>query len=245
MERKIVFKGVNNSIKERSKYIDTCQRHFGKNQILQIWSDNLIHVFENINEAIMFAIYRLKEIDFLEDISSCEIGNIGSNDIYASIHADPNNGTSCIMKKLDSFRYEYKPVDMTDNYFSDSCDNLILSPFHIDDSDTEYILDESKNKFLDLMNQKSILLEREAKSRVTLDINENTNTKISNMLDRYYGRGGWIRYWFSYKQLDRISVEVTLNVELSNNDKIINIPLSGVKSKKVLNYKKRHKGFRK
>lgn len=195
-------------IKERAKFLERSIELFKcQGQILMTCSDCLTYVFDSICEAITFIIHRVKEDE--EGIPSYNfkeamILNIGSPDICIMITTDKEN---YICKTLESYKYE------SENEKTRKEQNEI-----------EYILGNSKQRFLDDMKEKTLLIKSEFNSNFnSFDDKKVTDSKMVRMLDRYFGVNGWQRYWFSSRQLSKISVELTLHVLLSGGA-IINVP---------------------
>lgn len=223
MDRQETFKIE--EIKERAKFLERSNELFkGQGQILMTCSDCLTYVFDTICEAVIFIIHRVKETE--EDgiplpphhFKEAYILNIGSPDICIRITTDQE---SYICKTLESYRYEQE-----------------TERARKEQEELDFMLGDSGKRFLNNMTGKVVLMKSEFNSFFEKENNNNIDSKIVHMLDRYFGVNGWQKYWFTSRQLSRISVEITLNVLLSDNCTTINIPsdkiLSSNKAKLLL-----------
>lgn len=191
-------------VRERAKFIERCNELFGKNeQVLMTCSDCLTYVFDSICEAITYIIYRVKEVDFVGHFIEGRIFNIGSPDIGVKISTDVE---SYIVKTLDSYKYEQESEKIRK-----------------EQEEIDFMLSGNHERFMDNLRAKAALIKLEF-NNFNFDKKENIKSSIIHILNRYFGDNGWLRYWFTSRPLNRISVEVTLNVLLSDGDTVINIP---------------------
>ena len=94
------------NVLERAQLIKVSNNIFGNEEkVFMKCSDSLSYVFNNITEAIIFILYRVKEIDYSGTFTKCRIGNINSKDVYLSIKTDVE---SYIIKTLNSYLYTDK-----------------------------------------------------------------------------------------------------------------------------------------
>lgn len=208
-------------IKERAKFLERSNELF-KGQVLMTCSDCLTYVFDTVCEAVIFIIHRVKETEDgipPRHFKEAFILNIGSPDICIRIITDEE---SYICKTLESYRYEQESEKARK-----------------EQEELDFMLGDSGKRFLNNMTGKVVLMKSEFNSFFEKeDNNNNIDSKIIHMLDRYFGVNGWQKYWFTSRQLNRISVEITLNVLLSDNCTTINIPsdkiLSSNKAKLLL-----------
>lgn len=201
-------------VRERAKLIERGNELFAKEQVLMTCSDCLMYVFNNVCEALTFIIYRVKEIetDFNIKFKEARIFNIGSPDIGINIYTSEESYT---IKTLNSYRYKQDEEKAKK-----------------EQEEINFLLDNNHVRFIDNLKSKAELLK--------LEFNHfnfsNDDEPIIHMLNRYFGHGGWLRYWFTTKPLNKISVEVTLNVLLADEYTIINVPSDKpIKAAKKLN----------
>ena len=191
-------------VRERAKFIERCNELFGKNeQVLMTCSDCLTYVFDSICEAITYIIYRVKEVDFVGTFLDGRISNIGSPDILVRVST---NVESYIVKTLDSYKYEQESEKIRK-----------------EQEEIDFMLSGNHERFMDNLKAKTSLIKLEF-NNFNFDKKESISSSIIHILNRYFGDNGWLRYWFTSRPLSRISVEVTLNVLLADNNTVINIP---------------------
>ena len=190
-------------VRERARLLQRCNELFSKNErVLMTCSDCLTYVFDSMCEAITYIIYRVKEVDFVGHFIEGRIFNIGSPDIGVKISTDVE---SYIVKTLDSYKYEQESEKIRK-----------------EQEEIDFMLSGNHERFMDILRAKAALIKLEF-NNFNFDKKEN-NSSIIHILNRYFGDNGWLRYWFTSRPLNRISVEVTLNVLLSDGDTVINIP---------------------
>ena len=190
-------------VRERAKFIERCNELFGKDKVLMTCSDCLTYVFDSICEAITYIIYRVKEIDFVGTFLDGRISNIGSPDILVRVST---NVESYIVKTLDSYKYEQESEKIRK-----------------EQEEIDYMLSGNHERFMNNLKAKTSLIKLEF-NNFNFDKKESISSSIIHILNRYFGDNGWLRYWFTSRPLSRISVEVTLNVLLADNNTVINIP---------------------
>ena len=189
---------LENSI-ERGDFIKDSFRIFGNEQVLMSCSDGLTYVFDNICEAISFVIHRVKEIDCIGYFKDSWFFNINTRDMGVFIETEIETYT---IKTLESYRYvsERKRIEE-------------------ENKELKFFLGDSKQKFAESINSKVKLIKAELES-----INFSDETKVTKILNRYFGNG-WKSYWYTTNQLTQSSVEVILNVVLSDNTNL-RLPIS-------------------
>lgn len=198
-------------IKERARFIERCNDFFSRNQkVLMVCSDCLIYVFDSMCEAIMFIIYRVKELDFVGTFIEGEIFNIGSPDIGIRVST---NVESYIVKTLDSYKYEQESEKIRK-----------------EQEEIDFMLSGNHERFMDDLRAKAALIKLELSN---FNFDKNSKNSIIHILNRYFGDDGWIRYWFTDCQLDKIYVDITLNILLSDSA-VINIPFDKPVKNKTL-----------
>ena len=191
-------------VRERARLLQRCNELFSKNErVLMTCSDCLTYVFDSMCEAITYIIYRVKEVDFVGTFLEARIFNIGSPDIGVKISTDVE---SYIVKTLDSYKYEQESEKIRK-----------------EQEEIDFMLSGNHERFMDNLRAKAALIKLEF-NNFNFDKKENIKSSIIHILNRYFGDNGWLRYWFTSRPLNRISVEVTLNVLLSDGDTVINIP---------------------
>lgn len=190
-------------VRERAKFIERCNELFGKDKVLMTCSDCLTYVFDSICEAITYIIYRVKEVDFVGTFLDGRISNIGSPDILVRVST---NVESYIVKTLDSYKYEQESEKIRK-----------------EQEEIDYMLSGNHERFMNNLKAKTSLIKLEF-NNFNFDKKESISSSIIHILNRYFGDNGWLRYWFTSRPLSRISVEVTLNVLLADNNTVINIP---------------------
>ena len=190
-------------VRERAKFIERCNELFGKDKVLMTCSDCLTYVFDSICEAITYIIYRVKEVDFVGTFLDGRISNIGSPDILVRVST---NVESYIVKTLDSYKYEQESEKIRK-----------------EQEEIDFMLSGNHERFMDNLKAKTSLIKLEF-NNFNFDKKESVSSLIIHILNRYFGDNGWLRYWFTSRPLSRISVEVTLNVLLADNNTVINIP---------------------
>lgn len=201
MDRQETFKIE--EVRERAKFIERCNELFGKEKVLMTCSDCLTYVFDSICEAITYIIYRVKEVDFVGTFLDGRISNIGSPDILVRVST---NVESYIVKTLDSYKYEQESEKIRK-----------------EQEEIDFMLSGNHERFMDNLKAKTSLIKLEF-NNFNFDKKESISSSIIHILNRYFGDNGWLRYWFTSRPLSRISVEVTLNVLLADNNTVINIP---------------------
>ena len=190
-------------VRERAKFIERCNELFGKDKVLMTCSDCLTYVFDSICEAITYIIYRVKEVDFVGTFLDGRISNIGSPDILVRVST---NVESYIVKTLDSYKYEQESEKIRNEH-----------------EEIDYMLSGNHERYMNNLKAKTSLIKLEF-NNFNFDKKESVSSLIIHILNRYFGDNGWLRYWFTSRPLSRISVEVTLNVLLADNNTVINIP---------------------
>lgn len=190
-------------VRERAKFIERCNELFGKDKVLMTCSDCLTYVFDSICEEITYIIYRVKEVDFVGTFLDGRISNIGSPDILVRVST---NVESYIVKTLDSYKYEQESEKIRK-----------------EQEEIDFMLSGNHERFMDNLKAKASLIKLEF-NNFNFDKKESISSSIIRILNRYFGDNGWLRYWFTSRPLSRISVEVTLNVLLADNNTVINIP---------------------
>lgn len=219
MDRQETFKIE--EIKERAKFVERSNELFkGQGQVLMTCSDCLTYVFDTVCEAIIFIIRRVKETEDgipPHHFKEAYILNIGSPDICIRITTDQE---SYICKTLESYRYKQE-----------------TEIARKEQEELDFMLRDSCQRFINNMTEKVMLMKSEFNSSLFSSFdkkdNNNIDPKIVHMLNRYFGVNGWQKYWFTSRQLNRISVEITLNVLLSDNCTTINIPSDKLFSNKM------------
>ena len=205
MDRQETFKIE--EIKERAKFLERSNELFkGQGQVLMTCSDCLTYVFDTVCEAVIFIIHRVKETE--DDIpphhfKEAFIMNIGSPDICIRITTDEE---SYICKTLESYRYQQESERIRK-----------------EQEEIDYMLSGNHERFMNNLKAKTSLIKLEF-NNFNFDKKESISSSIIHILNRYFGDNGWLRYWFTSRPLSRISVEVTLNVLLADNNTVINIP---------------------
>ena len=137
--------------------------------------------------------------------------NIGSPDICIRITTDEE---SYICKTLESYRYQQESERIRKEQESEK--------IRKEQEEIDYMLSGNHERFMDNLKAKASLIKLEF-NNFNFDKKESVSL-IIHILNRYFGDNGWLRYWFTSRPLNRISVEVTLNVLLSDGDTVINIP---------------------
>ena len=215
MDRQETFKIE--EIKERAKFLERSNELFkGQGQVLMTCSDCLTYVFDTVCEAVIFIIHRVKETE--DDIpphhfKEAFIMNIGSPDICIRITTDEE---SYICKTLESYRYQQESERIRKEHESERIRKE-------QEEEIDYMLSGNHERFMDSLKAKASLIKLEFKN-FNFDKKESFSSLIIHILNRYFGDNGWLRYWFTSRPLNKISVEVTLNVLLSDGDTVINIP---------------------
>lgn len=200
-----VFK-INEDIVERANLIKRANVLFGTQKVMIKFSDYLEYIFDNVAEAILFGIYRFKEVDIPDTISECSIGNVGNRDMYIYMKTE-ESGMVAIIKSLESYKYKQ-------------------SQFYYDQSEIDFILENNPNKrFYEDYHSKVPYLKKEI-NHLSINNSNNLDYQIRKILDRYFPNY-WKEYWLSFNSISRISIEVTLNVELTYTfEPVINVPLN-------------------
>lgn len=191
---------LENSI-ERGDFIKDSFRIFGNEQVLMTCSDCLTYVFDNVCEAISFIIHRVKEIDYVGYFKESYFFNINTRDMGVYIKTDIE---SYAIKTLESYRYVSESKKAKE-----------------ENKELKFFLGDSKEKFVESINSKVKLIKAELEA---IDFSEDTDTKVTKILNRYFGNG-WKSYWYTTNQLTQSSVEVILNVVLSDNTNL-RLPIS-------------------
>lgn len=199
-------------IKERARFLERSNELF-KGQVLMTCSDCLTYVFDTICEAIIFIIHRVKEDEeYVGHFKEARILNIGSIDVCIYIKTDVESYTC---KTLDSYRYEQES-------------ERNRKELEQEQQELNFMLGDSTERFLNNVIEKANLMKYEFNSSLFSFFEKNnkktTEFKIHHMLDRYFGVNGWKKYWFTTRQINKISVELTLNVLLSDDCTVINVP---------------------
>lgn len=192
---------LENSI-ERGDFIRDAFKVFGNEQVLMTCSDCLTYVFDNVCEAISFVIHRVKEIDYVGYFKESYFFNINTRDMGVFIKTEIETYT---VKTLESYRYvsERKKVKK-------------------ENQELKFFLDDSKEKFAESIRSKTKLIKAELE---TLDFSDKeNNNKVTKILNRYFN-DGWKSYWYTTNQLTSTSVELILNVILSDST-TLRLPLS-------------------
>lgn len=216
MDRQETFKIE--EIKERAKFLERSNELFkGQGQVLMTCSDCLTYVFDTVCEAVIFIIHRVKETEDgipPHHFKEAFIMNIGSPDICIRITTDEE---SYICKTLESYRYQQESERIRK-----------------EQEELDFMLGDSGQRFINNMTGKVVLMKSEFNSFFEkFEKEDNIDSKIVHMLDRYFGVNGWQKYWFTSRQLNKISVEITLNVLLSDNCTTINIPSDNLMTSKT------------
>lgn len=205
MDRQETFKIE--EIKERAKFLERSNELFkGQGQVLMTCSDCLTYVFDTVCEAVIFIIHRVKETEDgipPHHFKEAFIMNIGSPDICIRI---TTNEESYICKTLESYRYQQESERIRK-----------------EQEEIDYMLSGNHERFMNNLKAKTSLIKLEF-NNFNFDKKESISSSIIHILNRYFGDNGWLRYWFTSRRLSRISVEVTLNVLLADNNTVINIP---------------------
>lgn len=205
MDRQETFKIE--EIKERAKFLERSNELFkGQGQVLMTCSDCLTYVFDTVCEAVIFIIHRVKETEDgipPHHFKEAFIMNIGSPDICIRITTDEE---SYICKTLESYRYQQESERIRK-----------------EQEEIDYMLSGNHERFMNNLKAKTSLIKLEF-NNFNFDKKESISSSIIHILNRYFGDNGWLRYWFTSRPLSRISVEVTLNVLLADNNTVINIP---------------------
>ena len=197
-------------VKERAKFIERCNELF-KGKVLMTCSDCLTYVFDSMCEAVMFIIYRVKEVDYVGHFNQADIFNIGSPDIGIRITTDVE---SYIVKTLDSYKYEQEEEKLRK-----------------EQEELDFMLGDSDIRFLNNIHSKVALLKSELNC---FDFDNDIDIKIQHMLNRYFGVNGWRKYWFTTRVLNRLFFEVTLNILLTDGGTIINVPSDKPQDRKII-----------
>lgn len=200
MDRQETFKIE--EIKERAKFLERSNELFKGQGVLMTCSDCLIYVFDTVCEAVIFIIHRVKETkDGIppHHFKEAFIMNIGSPDICIRITTDEE---SYICKTLESYRYQQESERIRK-----------------EQEEIDFMLSGNHERFMDNLKAKASLIKLEFNN-----FNFDKKESISHILNRYFGDNGWLRYWFTSRPLNKISVEVTLNVLLSDGNTVIDIP---------------------
>lgn len=205
MDRQETFKIE--EIKERAKFLERSNELFkGQGQVLMTCSDCLTYVFDTVCEAVIFIIHRVKETEDgipPHHFKEAFIMNIGSPDICIRITTDEE---SYICKTLESYRYQQESERIRK-----------------EQEEIDFMLSGNHERFMNNLKAKTSLIKLEF-NNFNFDKKESISSSIIHILNRYFGDNGWLRYWFTSRPLSRISVEVTLNVLLADNNTVINIP---------------------
>lgn len=188
---------LENSI-ERGDFIRDSFRIFSNEQVLMTCSDGLTYVFDNICEAISFVIHRVKEVDYVGYFKESWFFNINTRDMGVYIKTDIE---SYAIKTLESYRYVSESKKAKE-----------------ENKELKFFLGDSKEKFVESINSKVKLIKAE------LEAIDFSDTKVTKILNRYFGNG-WKSYWYTTNQLTQSSVEVILNVVLSDST-TLRLPLS-------------------
>lgn len=194
-------------IKERAKFLERSNELFkGQGQVLMTCSDCLTYVFDTVCEAVIFIIHRVKETEDgipPHHFKEAFIMNIGSPDICIRITTDEE---SYICKTLESYRYQQESERIRK-----------------EQEEIDYMLSGNHERFMNNLKAKTSLIKLEF-NNFNFDKKESISSSIIHILNRYFGDNGWLRYWFTSRPLNKISVEVTLNVLLSDGNTVIDIP---------------------
>lgn len=191
---------LENSI-ERGDFIKDSFRIFGNEQVLMTCSDCLTYVFDNVCEAISYVIHRVKEIDYIGHFNDSYFFNINTRDMGVYIKTDVE---TYLIKTLESYRYVSENKRVKE-----------------ENKELKFFLGDSKEKFAESIRSKTKLLKAELEA---IDFSEDTDTKVTKILNRYFGKE-WRGYWYTANQLTSSSVEVILNVVLSDNTNL-RLPIS-------------------
>ena len=188
---------LENSI-ERGDFIRDSFRIFNNEQVLMTCSDCLTYVFDNTCEAISYIIHRVKEFDYIGYFKEAYLFNINTRDMGVYIKTDLEAYT---IKTLESYRYVSEEKRVKE-----------------ENKELKFFLGDSKEKFAESINSKVKLIKAE------LEAIDFSDTKVTKILNRYFGNG-WKSYWYTTNQLTQSSVEVILNVVLSDNTNL-RLPIS-------------------
>lgn len=191
------YYNLENSI-ERGDFIKDSFRIFGNEQVLMTCSDCLTYVFDNVCEAISFIIHRVKEIDYVGYFKESYFFNINTRDMGVFIKTEIETYT---VKTLESYRYVSESKRAKE-----------------ENKELKFFLGDSKEKFAESIRSKTKLIKAELE---TVNFSE---AKVTKILNRYFGKE-WKCYWYTTNQLTQSSVEVILNIVLSDNT-TLRIPIS-------------------
>lgn len=188
---------LENSI-ERGDFIRDSFRIFNNEQVLMTCSDGLIYVFDNTCEAISYIIHRVKEVDYIGYFKEAYFFNINTRDMGVYIKTDLEAYT---IKTLESYRYVSEEKRVKE-----------------ENKELKFFLEDSKKKFAESINSKIKLIKAE------LETSDCSEEKVTKILNRYFGKE-WRSYGYTTNQLTSSSVEVILNVVLSDNT-TLRLPIS-------------------
>lgn len=190
---------VNDNIMERLSFIKRAESLFGKEKVLIAFSDAVTYVFETVEEAIVYGIYRFKEI-FKDEITTSQILNIDSSNVCVNIHT--NNGSWATIKTLSSYYYDKGEDDDIDPYELEAM------------LEGETIFTNSKKKLL--------LLKKEL-NRIRYDDVNSLKHIVSKYLDWKYM---WFTYSYVNKNTLQVMLNIELEgspiIKLLLKDTIIN-----------------------
>ena len=156
------------------------------------------YVFDNICEAISFVIHRVKEVDYVGYFKESWFFNINTRDMGVYIKTDLEAYT---IKTLESYRYVSEEKRVKE-----------------ENKELKFFLGDSKERFAESINSKVKLIKAE------LENSDCSEEKVTKILNRYFGKG-WRGYWYTANQLTSSSVEVVLNIVLSDST-TLRLPLS-------------------
>lgn len=203
-------------------------------QILLQSSDSLRYTFDNVAEAISFVVYRVKEVDYMGKFIGATIGNIGSSDMYISIHTDAE---SYSLKMLDSFEYTRKHSQEVYNE-----QKVIATCCSSPNQELQYMFMDNREHFINEMKNKVNLLKQEVDHHKPHLIEE-TDVNIHHILNRYFGQS-WIRYWFNVTPAGWAGCDVTWNIKLAEGT-VITVPITPKAKASVIEKQKKTKVIRK